>query len=140
MCYVRICASTTLCTVHVCTYTYVHVYTYCNNVCTYTVKPVLKDTSEMQNLLEQGTNVLSHLKSLTLTCVHLNPPKEGHFHIQDSLLWSQWCLYYRGFTVQDSLLWSQWCPYYRGFTVQDSLLWSQWCPYYRGFTVQDSLL
>ena len=55
--------------------------------------------------------------------------------MQDSLLWSQWCPYYRGFTVQDCLLWSQWGPYYKGFTVHDCLLWSQWCPYYRGSTV-----
>ena len=74
---------------------------------------------------------------------------------------------------QDSLLWSQWCPYYRGTTLLDSycgpngvltteaplywtataapvmsllqryhftgqLLWSQWCPYYRGTTLLDS--
>ena len=48
----------------------------------------------------------------------------------DSILWSQWCPYYRGFTVQDSLLWFQNCPYYRGFTAQESLLWFQRCPYY----------
>ena len=59
---------------------------------------------------------------------------------QDSLLWSQWCPYYRGSTVQDCVLWSQWCPYCRGSTVQDCVLWSQWCPYCRGSTVQDCVL
>ena len=37
-----------------------------------TGKPLLKNTSEMQKPPEQDTIVLSHFKSLTLTCVYLN--------------------------------------------------------------------
>ena len=52
------------------------------------VKALLKDTSLMQ---KPHNTALSNLKSLTLTCVHFNPPKYGHLHIQNSLLWYQWC-------------------------------------------------
>ena len=91
-----------------------------------TVKPLVTPP-KCSHSLKQDTNSVPHLKSLTLTCVHPNPPKYGHLLIQDSLLWSQWCPYCRGFTIQDSLLWPQGCPYYRGFTVYVRMLGNVEC-------------
>ena len=105
-----------------------------------TVKPLLKDISQMQPPPLSGHHCSVPFGISDIDMCTYYPPKQGYLLIQDSLLWCQWCPYYRGSTAQGCLLWSQWCPHYRGSTVLDCVLWSQWCPHYRGSTAQDCVL
>ena len=108
--------------------------------------------------LIQDNIALSHLTSLALTCVLLNPLKLGHLHYSAAYcgpsgvhITGQLTVVPVVSTLQDNLLWSQWCPHYRTThcgpsgvhitgqltvvsvvsSLQDNLLWSQWCPRYR---------